>query len=115
MYRFSYAEVLDDNPRDMRAREREALERSIELMAAADRAGPNSREAAEAYQFSTKLWTILVEDLGMAENQLPKQLRADLVSIGLWVMRELEEIRAERSSNYKGIIEVTQSIAKGLA
>lgn len=115
MYRFSYAEVLDDNPKEMRARERQALERSIELLRAAEAAGPNSREAIDANQFSAKLWTILIEDLGMAENQLPKQLRADLVSIGLWVMRELEEIRMERSSNYKGIIDVTQSIAQGLA
>lgn len=115
MYHFSYAEVLDDNPSEMRARERKALERSIDLLKAAQAAGPHSREQVEAYTFSMRLWTILVEDLGMAENQLPKQLRADLVSIGLWVMRELENIRMERSSNYKGVIEVTQSIAQGLA
>lgn len=115
MYRFSYAEVLDDNPKDMRARERQALQRSIELLAEAEKAGPGSRAASEATQFSLKLWTILIEDLGMAENQLPKQLRADLVSIGLWVTRELEQIRQERSTNYKGVIEVTQTIAQGLA
>lgn len=114
MYRFSYAEVLDDNPQEMRARERLAMERSIDLLAAAAEAGPLSREAIEANTFSVKLWTILVEDLGMAENRLPKQLRAELVSIGLWVLRELEEIRMERSTNYKGVIEVTRSIAKGL-
>lgn len=114
MYRFSYAEVLDDSPKDMRARERQALERSIELLSAAEKAGPHTREAVEANTFSTKLWTILVEDLGMAENQLPKQLRADLVSIGLWVLKELEEIRMERSKNYRGIIDITNSIAQGL-
>jgi flagellar protein FlaF len=114
MYRFSYAEVLDDNPKDMRARERQALERSIELLAAAEKAGPHTREAVEANTFTMKLWTILVEDLGMAENQLPKQLRADLVSIGLWVLRELEDIRTERSKNYRGIIDITNSIAQGL-
>lgn len=115
MYRFSYAEVLDDNPKDMRARERMALERSIELLKAAALAGPMSTQAHEAYQFTSKLWTILIEDLGMAENQLPKQLRADLVSIGLWVMRELEEIRMERSKNYKGVIDITNTIVEGLA
>lgn len=114
MYHFSYAEVLDDNPKEMRAQERKALERSIELLRAAESKGPHSRESIDATSFSAKLWTILVEDLGMAENQLPKQLRADLVSIGLWVLRELEEIRMERSRNYKGVIEVTQSIAAGL-
>lgn len=114
MYRFSYAEVLDDNPKEMRERERLALQRSIELLQAAAAAGPLSREAVEAHQFSMKLWAIMIEDLGMAENQLPPKLRADLVSIGLWVLKELEEIRSERSTNYKGIIEVTQTIAEGL-
>jgi flagellar protein FlaF len=115
MYHFSYAEVLDENPKEMRARERQALERSIDLLRKAETAGVNSREAIEANAFSTQLWTILVEDLGMAENQLPKQLRADLVSIGLWVLRELEDMRMDRSQNYKGVIEVTQSISVGLA
>ena len=115
MYHFSYAEVLDDSSADMRARERLALERSIEMLQKAEAAGPLSREAVDANHFSVKLWTILVEDLGMAENQLPKQLRADLVSIGLWVLKELEEIRMERSTNFKGVIEVTQSISAGLA
>lgn len=114
MYHFSYAEVLDENPKDMRARERMALDRSVELLRKAEAAGPLSRDALEAHSFTSKLWTILVEDLGMSENQLPKQLRAELVSIGLWVLRELEEIRMERSKNYKGVIEVTQSIAAGL-
>lgn len=115
MYHFSYAEVLDENPKEMRARERKALDRSIELLRAAETAGPHSREAIDAISFTARLWTILVEDLGMAENQLPKPLRANLVSIGLWVLRELDEIRLERSNNYKGIIEVTESIAQGLS
>lgn len=114
MYNFSYAEVLDDDPKEMRAREREALNRSIEMLEKAEAAGPNSREAVDANHFTLKLWSILIEDLGMAENQLPEKLRAELVSIGLWVLRELEEIRTERSTNYKGIIEVTRTIAEGL-
>lgn len=114
MYHFSYAEVLDDNPGEMRARERKAVERSIDLLKAAEAAGPMSRAAVDANIFTVKLWTILIEDLGMAENLLPKQLRADLVSIGIWILKELDEIRMERSTNFRGIIEVSQSIAAGL-
>ena len=86
MYHFSYAEVLDDNPSDMRARERQAVERSIDMLKAAEAAGPMSRAAVDANMFTVKLWTILIEDLGMSENLLPKQLRADLVSIGLLLL-----------------------------
>ncbi len=65
--------------------------------------------------FVRKLWAILVEDLAKTENDLPQQLRADLISIGLWVMREAEQIRLEKSDNFKGIIEVSQTIRDGLA
>lgn len=115
MYQFSYAEVLEETPQGARQRERQAIERSIELLQAADDAGPKSREAVEALLFVRKLWAILVEDLAKSENDLPQKLRADLISIGLWVMREAEEIRLERSENFKGIIEVSKTIHEGLA
>jgi flagellar protein FlaF len=115
MYQFSYAEVLDETPQGARQRERQAIDRSIELLRAADKAGPQSRETVEALLFVRKLWGILIEDLAKTENDLPQQLRADLISIGLWVMRESEQIRLEKSTNFKGIIEVSQTIRDGLA
>ncbi len=39
---------------------------------------------------------IFIEDLARPENALPPKLRADIViSVGLWVMRETEEIRSD--------------------
>lgn len=115
MYQFSYAEVLDETPQGARQRERQAIDHSISLLQAAERAGVQSREAVEALLFARKLWAILIEDLAKSENDLPQQLRADLISIGLWVMREAEQIRLEKSDNFKGIIEVSQTIRDGLA
>ena len=115
MYQFSYAEVLDETPQGARQRERQAIDRSIELLRAAEEAGVQSREAVEALLFARKLWSILIEDLAKQENALPQQLRADLISIGLWVMREAEQIRLEKSDNFTGIIEVSQTIRDGLA
>jgi|SRR3954463_12551092 flagellar protein FlaF len=114
MYQFSYAEVLDETPRGARERERQAIERSIELLEAADKAGVRSREAIEALLFVRRLWGVLIEDLADTENDLPQALRADLISIGLWVMREAEQIRLEKSANFKGIIEVSATIRDGL-
>ena len=114
MYQFPYAEVLDETPQSARAREREAIERSIELLQTADKAGVQSREAVEALLFVRRLWSVLIEDLAKTENDLPQQMRADLISIGLWVMREAEQIRLEASSNFKGIIEVSTAIRDGL-
>ncbi len=114
MYQFSYAEVLDETPRGARERERQAIERSIELLEAADKAGVRSREAIEALLFVRRLWGVLIEDLADTENDLPQALRADLISIGLWVMREAEQIRLEKSANFRGIIEVSAAIRDGL-
>lgn len=114
MYQFSYAEVLDETPRSAREREREAIDRSIELLKEAEASGVRSREAVEAVLFVRRLWSYFIEDLTKAENDLPQALRADLISVGLWVMREAEQIRLEKSENFKGLIEVSSSIRDGL-
>jgi flagellar protein FlaF len=115
MYRFSYAEVLEETPQSAREREQQAIGHSIDLLKAALAKGASSREAVEAIYFTRKLWAFFIEDLAKPENDLPQQLRADLISIGLWVMREAEEIRLGNSKNFKGLIEVSQMIADGLA
>jgi flagellar protein FlaF len=114
MYKFYYGEVLDEIPKEQRERERTALERSIELLKIAEQKGAGSVEAVEALLFVRKLWGIFVEDLAMPENGLPQKLRADLVSIGLWVMRETEEIRLGRSKDFKGLVEISRTISEGL-
>lgn len=114
MYRFSYAEVLEETPQTSRERELAAIEHSIELLKAAQENGNTSRESIEAIYFLRRLWAYLIEDLAKPENDLPKTLRADLISVGLWIMRESEEVRIGASSNFKGLIEVSQLIAQGL-
>jgi flagellar biosynthesis activator protein FlaF len=52
--------------------------------------------------------------LAKPENDLPQTLRAELISIGLWIMREAEQIRLETSTNFKGLIEVSTAIRDGL-
>lgn len=114
MYKFYYNEVLDESPKQAREQERTALERSIALLQEAEQKGAQTREAVEALFFVRKLWGIFIEDLAKPENSLPPKLRADLVSVGLWVMRETEEIRQGRSTNFKGLIDVSRIISEGL-
>jgi flagellar protein FlaF len=114
MYRFSYAEVLQDTAAEARARERMALERSIGMLRAAQAAGPRSNEAVEALSFVRRLWTALIEDLGKPDNGLPKKLRADLISIGISIIREAESIRLGKSENFDDLIELQALISEGL-
>jgi flagellar protein FlaF len=115
MYKFSYAEVLDGSLKEARERERVAVARSIELLKAAEAKGADSREAVEALTYTRRLWAAFMEDLAKQENDLPKALRADLISIGLWIMREAEDIRLGKSQDFKALIEVSSVISEGLA
>lgn len=114
MYQFSYAEIQTDSVADAKDRERQLLSRSIDLLAGARTAGAGSHESVEAIHFLNRIWTSLIEDLGNPDNALPKELRANLISIGLWLLREAEEIRQGRSDNFDGLIEVSQIIRDGI-
>jgi flagellar protein FlaF len=114
MYQFPYADVLENSPKLARERERQVFERCLELLKAADANGPTSREAIEAVSFCQRTWATLLEDLASPENALPKELRAEIISIGLWVVRETENIRLGKATDFKPLIEVTTALYEGL-
>ncbi|PZN56948.1 MAG: flagellar biosynthesis regulator FlhF [Proteobacteria bacterium] len=114
MYQFSYADIQTDSVADAKDRERQLLTRSIDLLTAAAAAGRDSMEAVEALHFTNRVWTAFIEDLSSSENALPKELRANLISIGLWLLREAEDIRQGRADNFEGLIEVSQIIRDGI-
>lgn len=114
MYQFSYADIQTDSVADAKDRERQLLSRSIDLLVAARAVGSDSMEAIEALHFMNRVWTSFIEDLGNQENALPRELRANLISIGLWLLREAEDVRQGRSDNFDGLIEVSQIIRDGI-
>jgi flagellar biosynthesis activator protein FlaF len=114
MYQFPYADILDNSPEVARERERQVFERSLEMLKVADEKGAGSREAIEALTFVRRVWATFLEDLASPENSLPKELRAEIISIGLWVIRESENIRLGKQTDFKPLIEVTTALYEGL-
>ena len=114
MLRTAYSESAADDSHYARQQEWVALGRSIDLLIEAKREGPRSRESIEALLYVRRLWTLFIEDLGSPDNSLPQELRASLVSIGLWILSQEEEIRMERSEDYDGLIEISTLIMGGL-
>lgn len=114
MYQLSYAEHHADNPKECRDRERLALEHAIGLLHKAEGAGSQSPEVNEALGFVSKLWNAFIQDLVDPENDLPDVLRADLISIGLWIIKEAALIRSGQSQNFHGVIEICSMIRDGL-
>lgn len=114
MYQFSYADIQTDAVADARDRERQLLDRSIDLLIAGRESGARSVQSVEAIHFLNRVWTNFIDDLGSADNELPKDLRANLISIGLWLLREAESVRQGESQNFDGLIEVSQIIRDGI-
>jgi len=114
MYEFSYNEVVDDSRQVMRVRERGALDRVIAMLRTARDKGENSREAIEAIFYLRRLWAIFLDDLKNPENELPEQLRAGIVSIGIWMNREIDRFRAGQTKDLTPMIEINEIIRDGL-
>ncbi|HEX2146945.1 MAG TPA: flagellar biosynthesis regulator FlaF [Pseudorhizobium sp.] len=114
MYQFSYAEIMEDGVADAKDRERQALDRSIELLTAAKNEGGYSRATIEAVYYTRRVWISFIEDLKQPENELDAELRANLISIAIWILKECERIRKRQSDNFQGIIDVTTIIRDGI-
>lgn len=114
MITLRYAEIEEDSPADARDRERQLLDRSIELWTKAQADGSTSFAAIEAVHFAIRLWSMLLEDLANSDNALSNELRASLISIGIWILRESDAIRQGESENISGILEITRIIRDGV-
>jgi flagellar protein FlaF len=115
MYEFAYNEIVEESPNVMRARERQAFDRVIEMLRAGREKGSGSREAIEALYQLKCLWSVLLDDLKRPENLLPKELRAGLISIGIWVMKEVSRSGPDASIDLTALIEINEIIREGLA
>ena len=115
MYQFSYAEIMEEGVAVSKDRERQVLERSIVLLnAAVASGGTYGKDAVEAVYYTRRVWIRFIEDLGNPENQLDDELRANLISIAIWILKEIEKIRKRESTNFQGIIDITTIIKDGI-
>jgi flagellar protein FlaF len=114
MYLSSYNEIMEDDPQLARTNERGVILKSIRLLDQAEKAGPGSNEAVEALLFFRRLWEFLLLDLANSENQLPEKLRADLISIGIGLLREADAISRGESNDFASLKEISQAIVDGL-
>jgi flagellar protein FlaF len=114
MYEFAYNEVIEDSRQTMRARERQAMDRVIAMLRTAQEKGPESRERVEALFYLRRLWMIFLDDLNDPNNELPEQLRAGIISIGIWMMKEIDRVRGGATNDLTPMIEINALIRDGL-
>src|SRR5208282_1108174 len=106
MYEFAYNEVVEESHETMRARERAAMDRVIGMLRTAREKGPLSRERIDALFYLRRIWMIFLDDLNDPNNELPQQLRAGIISIGIWMMKEIDRVRGGATNDLTPMIEI---------
>lgn len=109
-----YAELQQDDQTEAREHERLAIDHSIALMEQAEKKGQAPADVANAILFASRLWTVLIEDLASPSNGLPNEIRAQIISIGIWILREIEGIRSGEKQSFEDVILVSKAIREGL-
>jgi flagellar protein FlaF len=71
---------------------------------------------AEALRYNLRLWTLFQVELSQPENELPRDLRVDLLRLSAFVDQRTFEIMAEpRPEKLQALIDINRQIASGLA
>ncbi|MBL8807327.1 MAG: flagellar biosynthesis regulator FlaF [Rhodospirillales bacterium] len=71
-------------------------------------------EFVDALLWNKKVWDAFIIDLSSDGNQLPRELRAQIIGIGLWVGRETIQV-LDGNGDIDALINVNRTIMEGLA
>jgi flagellar protein FlaF len=100
--------------RTAREQERDIIALVTQRLRAASSAKDDAILLARAVSDNTTVWYILVSDLASEGNQLPVELRAQIVSVGLAVIRECEKLN-KTDVDLEFLISINQAIIDGLS
>ena len=99
--------------RTPREQERDIIALVTQRLRAASAAKDDAILLARAVSDNTTVWYILISDLASEGNQLPVELRAQIVSVGLAVIRECEKLnKADIDLDF--LVSINQAIIDGL-
>ena len=90
------------------------MDQVIDLLRRAGDAGLGTRETILALFQLRSLWAVFLEDLSGPENALSPTLRAGLISIGIWVNKEIDRVRTGTTKDLNSLIEINQIVRNGL-
>eukprot|EP01036_Dinobryon_divergens_P005315 gene5315-7030_t len=69
---------------------------------------------ADALDWNRRMWTTFAADCGHPDNELPKPLRASIISLSLWVSKHTSLV-IRREEEIEPLIEINRMIMQGLA
>jgi flagellar biosynthesis activator protein FlaF len=68
---------------------------------------------ADALNWNNQVWDLFADDCGTSGNQLPRELRGAIVSLGIWVKKETQAALSG-NGDLESLIAVNRDIMKGL-
>ena len=111
----SYDTVIEDSAREARGREQQALNHGIALLKRFQSGDIPSSDGAEACSTFGGSGRSSSRISRSPRNGLPEKLRADIISIGLWIVREADRIRQQGSTDVAELVAINTVIRDALA
>lgn len=109
----AYKKTMEDisTPRDQEAKVISAITKGLERHAGE---GPKSSSLKDYLVKNQRLWVAVRNDTGSEGNTLPQTLRAQLVSLSLWVERHTTSVLTGEG-DVQELIEINRSLIAGLS
>ena len=111
VHAYQQAAARAETPRDIEYRLFGQVTRA--LMSAAEADPSDLAGRMDALDWNRRLWSVLATDCGSAGNQLPEQLRANIISLSLWVNRHTSAIM-RNEADFGPLIDVNKLMMQGL-
>ncbi len=83
-----------------------------ELISARDN-GEKDQAFFKALDWNRRMWTVLSSDCGSEGNHLPKDVRAGIISLSIWVSKYTSQV-ARGQEDLDALIDVNRTIMEGL-
>lgn len=108
---YQQAQLATENPRDTEYRLFGLVTRALIDAAGEAKASPKLMQAID---WNRRLWSALASDCADDNNKLPASLRAQIISLGLWVSRYSSQV-ARGHAAIDPLIDINRTIMQGLA
>lgn len=115
MYHMRYSDVIEESGVSARERESALFNRCIEKLEEIDKNEVNNTLIFEYSSFIEKFWLAVIEDLSREDNYLPNDLKGDIISIGIYVVKEMTNLRNGQKIDIAALIDISRFLRDGLA
>ena len=109
---YQKASARAENPREMEYRLFGQVTRA--LMAAAEADVSDTATRIDALDWNRRLWSVLATDCADSANSLPVELRAQIISLSIWVNKHSSAVM-RREEEFGPLIDVNRIMMQGLA